>query len=169
MGSYNSSCSGVHYQFPHLPMLWHYRMQSSGTLTHTGCVAPHIDGLVQERHNSIANALELRISCTNPLITVQVGMVGSWSPGTWAARITVPAYHGTSWCRNYSGYEKYRKYNCGDMIMLWPSYLHNGMIRQHLAPEAGPRSPTGVHQGHFLEASLLDPYLSLFQTAGRRA
>ena len=24
------------------------------------------DGLVQERHNSIANALELRLSCTNP-------------------------------------------------------------------------------------------------------
>ena len=28
----------------------------------------HIDGLVQERRNSIANALELRLSCTNPLI-----------------------------------------------------------------------------------------------------
>ena len=26
----------------------------------------HIDGLVQERRNSIANALELRRSCTNP-------------------------------------------------------------------------------------------------------
>ena len=25
----------------------------------------NIDGLVQERHNSIANALELRLSCTN--------------------------------------------------------------------------------------------------------
>ena len=27
-----------------------------------------IDKLVQERRNSIANALELRLSCTNPLI-----------------------------------------------------------------------------------------------------
>ena len=27
-----------------------------------------IDGLVQERRNSIANALELRLSCTNPWI-----------------------------------------------------------------------------------------------------
>ena len=27
----------------------------------------HFDGLVQERRNSIANALELRLSCTNPL------------------------------------------------------------------------------------------------------
>ena len=29
----------------------------------------HIDGLVQERLNSIANALELHISCTNQLLT----------------------------------------------------------------------------------------------------
>ena len=28
----------------------------------------HIDGLIQERRNSIANALELRLSCTNPSI-----------------------------------------------------------------------------------------------------
>ena len=28
----------------------------------------HIDGLVQERHNSIANTLELCLSCTNPSI-----------------------------------------------------------------------------------------------------
>ena len=28
----------------------------------------HIDGLVQERRNSIANALELRLPCTNPSI-----------------------------------------------------------------------------------------------------
>ena len=27
-----------------------------------------IDGLVQDRRNSIANALELRLSCTNPSI-----------------------------------------------------------------------------------------------------
>ena len=26
----------------------------------------HIDGFMQERCNSIANALELRLSCTNP-------------------------------------------------------------------------------------------------------
>ena len=26
----------------------------------------HTDGLIQERRNSIANALELRLSCTNP-------------------------------------------------------------------------------------------------------
>ena len=28
----------------------------------------YLDGLVQERHNSIANALELRLSCTKPPI-----------------------------------------------------------------------------------------------------
>ena len=31
-------------------------------------VIKYIDGLVQERHNSIANALELRLSCTDPFI-----------------------------------------------------------------------------------------------------
>ena len=31
----------------------------------------HFEGLVQERRNSIANALELRLSCTNPLIWQQ--------------------------------------------------------------------------------------------------
>ena len=30
--------------------------------------AGHIDGLVQERGNSSALAMELRLSCTNPLI-----------------------------------------------------------------------------------------------------
>ena len=28
----------------------------------------HVDGLVQERRNSSALAMELRLSCTNPLI-----------------------------------------------------------------------------------------------------
>ena len=31
-------------------------------------IRDHIDGLVQERLNSIANALELHLSCTNPPI-----------------------------------------------------------------------------------------------------
>ena len=30
----------------------------------------HSDGLVHERRNSIANALELRLSCTNPSICI---------------------------------------------------------------------------------------------------
>ena len=34
----------------------------------------YINGLVQERHNSIANALELRLSCTNPSIWGRTGM-----------------------------------------------------------------------------------------------
>ena len=33
-----------------------------------GSLLKHIDDLVQERRNSIANAMELRLSCTNPLI-----------------------------------------------------------------------------------------------------
>ena len=37
----------------------------------------HIDGLVQERLNSIANALELRLPCTNPSIN-------RWCVAFWA-------------------------------------------------------------------------------------
>ena len=32
----------------------------------------HIDGLVQERRNSIANAMELRLSCTHPLTYMNI-------------------------------------------------------------------------------------------------
>ena len=39
----------------------------------------HIDGLVQERRNSTANALELRLSYTNPTISVtKSNTMGSW-------------------------------------------------------------------------------------------
>ena len=34
----------------------------------------HINGLVQERRYSIANALELRLSCTNPSIYVSLNL-----------------------------------------------------------------------------------------------
>ena len=33
----------------------------------------YINGLVQERRNSSAKALELRLSCTNPLVCVTPG------------------------------------------------------------------------------------------------
>ena len=36
----------------------------------------HMDGLVQERHNSSALAMELRLSCTNPLIWYPMLLVG---------------------------------------------------------------------------------------------
>ena len=36
--------------------------------TMVACLQTHIDGLMQERRNSVANALELRLSCTNPSI-----------------------------------------------------------------------------------------------------
>ena len=44
-----------------------------------------IDGLVQKRHNSIADALELRLSCTNPL---------RWFHHKWASIVDIP--HGIS-------------------------------------------------------------------------
>ena len=46
----------------------------------------YLDGLVQERPNSFANALEVRLSCTNPSIS-------SWS-ATWRISIISDAYKG---------------------------------------------------------------------------
>ena len=43
-------------------------------ISSTGFLCSHFDGLVQERRNSIANTLELRLSCTNPLICCR-GMI----------------------------------------------------------------------------------------------
>ena len=42
-----------------------------------GC-SSHINGLVQERRNAIANALDLRLSCTNPLIAELSQCRASW-------------------------------------------------------------------------------------------
>ena len=42
---------------------WNYTLGALSPIT-----APHFDRLVQERCNSIATTLELRLSCTNPSI-----------------------------------------------------------------------------------------------------
>ena len=46
---------------------WHFDAQRSNMMFRYGAENLQIDRLVQERRNSIANALELRLSCTNPL------------------------------------------------------------------------------------------------------
>ena len=49
--------------------LWIPQRESATTIFLYYCmVNVHIDGLVQARRNSIANALELRLSCTNPSV-----------------------------------------------------------------------------------------------------
>ena len=50
--------SDIHIQQQCLNLTWN---------TYTNIFDAHIDGLVQERRNSIANTLELRLSCTNSL------------------------------------------------------------------------------------------------------
>ena len=54
----------------------------------------HIDGLVQDCSNSIANALKLLQSCTKPLIYNVISIIfskwdgiGSWHPFSWKSRI----------------------------------------------------------------------------------
>ena len=59
-----------------------------------GIAHVHIDGLVQERCNSIANALELHLSCTNPLIYGGIIwlFVGNskWQAIAWANTKSIP-------------------------------------------------------------------------------
>ena len=43
----------------------------------------HIEGLMQERRNSIADALELRLSCTNPL-TCDASTVSTMKENSYA-------------------------------------------------------------------------------------
>ena len=43
----------------------------------------HVDGLVQERCNSIANALELHLSYTNPSMYKILQYMGGIRPPTW--------------------------------------------------------------------------------------
>ena len=47
-------------------------MYSMGGLFCEAYLWVYVDGLVQERRNSIANALELRLSCTNPSMYVSM-------------------------------------------------------------------------------------------------
>ena len=62
-------------------------------------IVSHIEKLVQERHNSIANALELRLSCTNTstcsyssrLYTGPGDNNTIWHHGIWSALVQVMA------------------------------------------------------------------------------
>ena len=49
----------------------------------------HIDGLMQERRNSIANAMELRLSCTNPSIYTASLDLNEWTEGAVTEHVSV--------------------------------------------------------------------------------
>ena len=56
--------------YPEAPNLFDIKISPSPAAWPWGLymyMPEHFDGLMQERRNSIANALELRLSCTNPL------------------------------------------------------------------------------------------------------
>ena len=60
---------------------WSVHAQSHPVLIPRACcliLKTYIDGLVQERCNSIANALELHLSCANPLIYLHL-FTWQWS------------------------------------------------------------------------------------------
>ena len=58
---------------PHQGVVYSYNLHNRNS--YNGQMASfnvYIDGLVQERRNSIANALELHLSCTNPSIYIEM-------------------------------------------------------------------------------------------------
>ena len=59
-----------------MTLMWHH-CNVTGHHDFWSPFAYQIDGLVQERRNSIANALELRLSCTNP---------SRWCHSKWSKR-----------------------------------------------------------------------------------
>ena len=67
------ACSGIQQRNTKAALYWSFVRGTIGDrwIPHTGPVTlkdVYIDGLEQERNNPIANALELRLSCTNPSI-----------------------------------------------------------------------------------------------------
>ena len=75
----------------------------------TGAIL-QFDGLVQERRNSIANALELRLSCTNPLNYANASEATLKDMGRYVTHIypLIPAmcmHH--AWCINLGPFTKH--------------------------------------------------------------
>ena len=84
----------------------------------------YISGLMQERNNSIANALEFHLSCINPSISKasDISHIFTWCCSCWCV-------WGIGWSGGrinikMSSYQ-YRKSHCGDKTIFRPSYLHN--------------------------------------------
>ena len=74
----------------------------------------HVDGFIQERRNSIANALELRLSCINP------SMCSWWYwLHMWTSYILALFQYEVdlSCCRNF---------NYKDKTISWLPYIYNG-------------------------------------------
>ena len=101
----------------------------------TSCLlSPYIDGLMQERRNSIANALELRLSCTKPSICI--GLYSkffrlSYQPGTplWAhkCRLVHTVIHvaifTSTMCIWYSTEAMKLRSNFDKTSVIWFSHL----------------------------------------------
>ena len=66
-----------------------------------GILHTFIDGLVQERRNSIANALELRLSCINPLIRCICKVQPHYNTFKYVynTKNRYPRAHPRGWCR----------------------------------------------------------------------
>ena len=73
LGEAGNKIAGLIEKLKKFPMVCLLPNSGQGTCHING----HIDGLVQKRRNSIANALELRLSCINPT-TYSSGQNETW-------------------------------------------------------------------------------------------
>ena len=93
----------------------------------------HTDGLVQERRNSSALAMELHLSCTNPLIhwydkVCYLGVVlfqGRWYHSTCSARSSQAAYR---WCSDQCIGKGWCKPTGKTSVLWWYTYWPLGDV-----------------------------------------
>ena len=90
----------------------------------------HINGLVHERHNSIANTLELRLFCTNPLISDKIKkemsealVTTNYFAAGWSERLRIP-WVTRALSQNKDSLTSIRT----PIVKIWWSYLYNGDI-----------------------------------------
>ena len=87
----------------------------------------HIDGLVQERRNSIANALELRLFCTNPSILrpdwPKWQTVFSNAFFKKSVALFCPTSHKPNWANSHHWYRGWVR----DKPLLEPMMIHRSL------------------------------------------
>ena len=97
------------------------------------CLCLHIDGLMQERRNSIANALELCLCCTNPSIFLM------WYLWYWPSLITslYSRFNREDWCRCWTWEESGGSVGVSDgraqCVWMWQRHPWSSsrMVRHH--------------------------------------
>ena len=98
------------------------------------CNNSHVDGLVQERRNSIANALELHLSCSNPLMWCHC--IGTLfihrpikAPVTWSSMVRVMAWHQPWWALMSHLYFSLIPMRPFNLLVMWHKEVQLDLIK----------------------------------------